>query len=160
MNMKKNSNFETRVLDAIVSVDGNRLNQGRILRMAKRLKAVESVTYTEWELRGLSKREKEFMRENGMKCYVDLWQEGYKWNYKKGNRKNRYYIFIKRDLTTGKPRLYAMHKEQWIQPNRHTVGNGWDYEFWLTVDLHNGCDICRFNYEHRFGRFLWPVAIS
>jgi hypothetical protein len=38
--------------------------------------------------------------------------------------------------------------------------NAWDYEFWLTVDLHNGCDICKWNYERRSNRFLWPVAIS
>ena len=167
--MKKNRSFAERVMGAIIDADGHRINQGKYLRMQKRLRAVEDVTYTEWDLRGLSPREKEFVRENQYKCYIDRQQLDGKapLRYNRsigahvvGTSMNRYYIFIARDLATGKKKLYAYSKKQYLNYSGHDIcPDYWNYECWLTVDTNRG-DINKFNYERRFSHQLAPISIS
>ena len=149
----KTRTFAQRLLDAMVESDANRLNQGRIIRACKRIKALEATEYSEYDLRGLSRKEKEFMSENGMKCWYDFRDVM--------GRKHRYYIFISRDLTTGRKRLYAYEKKQYIQLNGHDISSdAYNYECWLTIDLRKDYgEISRLRYERRFCNLLAPVAI-
>lgn len=149
----KTRTFAQRLLDAMVESDANRLNQGRIIRACKRIKALEATEYGEYDLRGLSRKEKEFMHENGMKCWYDF--------HDVMGRKHRYYIFISRDLTTGRKRLYAYEKKQYIQLNGHDISSdAYNYECWLTIDLRKDYgEISRLRYERRFCNLLAPVAI-
>lgn len=96
--------------------------KGRILSAIKRKKEIESTLFSEKELRGLSKVEKEYIRENEYKCYVDIaWPRG----------TVRCYMFIERDLI-GRKRLYAITKKQSIRPNgRDISANAHNYECWL-----------------------------
>ena len=151
--MAKVRNFAQRLLDGLVAADANRLNQGRILRVVKRIKALEATTYQESDLRGLSKPEKEFIRENDMKCWYDYSDVM--------GRNHRYYIFIAKDLTTGRKRLYAYEKKQFMMPNGNDISkSAFNYECWLTVDLHKGyAEISRHRYERRFCRVLSPIFI-
>lgn len=135
----KKMTFSQRVIDAIIKADGVRLNQGRVLRACKRVKALEGVLYTDFDLRGLSAAEKEFIRDNEYRCYYDCCGR-------------RYYIFIQRNRTTRKRQLYAYEKKQYLTPNGHDVAGGlyaWNYECWLTVNTRTG-EISRLNYERRF----------
>jgi hypothetical protein len=145
--------FANRLLDGLAAADANRLNQGRILRAVKRIKALEATTYQENDLRGLSKPEKEFIRENEYKCWYDC-------NDVMG-RRHRYYIFMAKDLTTGRKRIYAYRKDQYIQLNGHDISSdAYNYECWLIVDLRKGYgEISRHRYERRFSNILAPVAI-
>lgn len=140
--MKKRT-ISNRLLDLIMEADGMRLNQGRFLRMRKSLRAVEKFKYNEDDLRGLSACEKDFMRENGMKIYWD------------GD--TRYYIFIARNLATGKKQLYAYTKKQMIDPNSDSYGNGYSYEMWHTFRRLYGFDCL--HYERRAWKTLPPVTI-
>ena len=149
----KTRTFAQRLLDAMVESDANRMNQGRITRACKRIKALEATNYDERDLRGLSRQEKDFIRENDYKCFYDC--------HDVMGRKHRYYIFISRDLTTGKNRLYAYEKKQYLDLNGHDISSdAYNYECWLTVDLRKGYgDISRLRYERRFCNLLAPVAI-
>ena len=140
--MKKRT-ITNRLLDLITEADGMRYNQGRFLRMQKALKAVEKFEYNDDDLRGLSAWEKDFMRENGMKIYWD------------GD--TRYYIFIARNLATGKKQLYAYTKKQMISPNSDSYGNGYSYENWHTFQRLYGFDCL--HYERRAWKTLPPVTI-
>lgn len=141
----KQKNFTSRVFDAMVNNGGYYSLQGNVLRAQNRIRAFESVTYSEYDLRGLSKAEKEFMRENEMKSYFDY--EG-----------SRYYIFIRNNKTTGKKQLYAYEKKQWMNLNGRDFKTDWNYAFWLTIDTkHNR--ISRFNYEYRFNEILSFVQV-
>ena len=93
------------------------------------------------------------MSENGMKCWYDFRDVM--------GRKHRYYIFISRDLTTGRKRLYAYEKKQYIQLNGHDISSdAYNYECWLTIDLRKDYgEISRLRYERRFCNLLAPVAI-
>lgn len=62
----------------------------RILKAIKVKEEIEASLFTETDLRGLSKSEKEYIRENGYKCYVDI--SGFK------GCVIRYYMFINRNL--------------------------------------------------------------
>lgn len=145
-------NFVARVFNAIVENDAIRLNQGRIYRAAQRIKTFEGTPYTEYDLRGLSKAEKEFMRENDMKSYYDCRDVL--------GKMHRYYIFINTDKTTGKKRIYAYDKMQWLKPNGKDIGDYWNYAYWLTIDTKRG-EISKYNYEYRFSNilsFMWPLG--
>ena len=150
---KKVRNFANRLLDGLVAADANRLNQGRIFRAVKRFKALEATDYQESDLRGLSKPEKEFIRENGMKCWYDFCDVM--------GREHRYYIFMAKDLTTGRKRLYAYEKKQLLLPNGNDISSSaFNYECWLTVDLRKGyAEISRHRYERRFCNVLSPIFI-
>lgn len=142
----KAKSFNLRVIDAVINYGGVRCNQGRVLCAVKRLQALESVLYCDYDLRGLSKQEKQFIKDNGYRCYYDC--EG-----------KRYYIFIARNLTTGKRQLYAYEKKQYFTPNALNGGGVYNYERWLIVDT-SRVRITRFNYERRFcNNSLAPVWI-
>ena len=151
--MKTKHDFESRILEAVAECDGVRCNQGRFLRAQKRLRAVEAVLYTDNDLRGLSATEKRFIRENGMKCYIDV-LEYY--------GTTRYYLFVARDFTTGKRRLYAYSKRQWLNPNGHDVSaSAYNYECYLLVAPMKDKPVSRFDYERRFcSGSLAPIFIN
>ena len=153
MKTTKNRSFVNRVFDAITAADANRINQGRIFRAYKRLKAMESTEYTEWDLRGLSNAEKEFMRENNMKSYYDCRDYS--------DKMHRYYIFINTDKATGKKHIYAYEKSQWLRLDGQDFGGyNWNYSYWLTIDTKRGM-ITKFNYEFRHSSmlsFFWPFG--
>ena len=153
--MRTKKQFASRVLDAMTSADAIRCNQGKYMRATKALKAIESVTYDEYDLRGLSAQEKAFVRENDYKCYIDYW-ESFK------HKPTRYYLFIARSETTGRRQLYAYSKKQWLCLNGHDISPDlFNYECWCTVRFRRGefYDISKFFYERRFNRFLAPVSI-
>lgn len=151
--MKTKNDFTSRVLEAVTLNDGVRYNQGRFVRAQKRLRALESVMYEESDLRGLTAAEKSFIRENEMKCYLDV---------RDYHGVERYYIFVGRDLTTGKKRLYAYSKMQMLNPNGHDVSaSAYNYECYLIVQPLYVSPVSRFNYERRFcGGSLAPIFIN
>lgn len=145
-------NFVARVFNAIADNDAFRLDCGRIYRAQTRLKIFESTPFNEYDLRGLSKAEKEFIRENEMKSYYDCCDLH--------GKMNRYYIFINTDKTTGKRHIYAYSKKQWLNPNGKDIGDYWNYAYWLTIDTKRG-EISKYNYEYRFSNilsFMWPLG--
>lgn len=156
--MRTKKNFTSRVLDALTANDAVRVNQGKYVRMTKRFKALESVQYSEYDLRGLSAQEKAFMRENEYKCYVDHRECS-------GGvvKTTRYYLFIARSMTTGRRQLYAYSKKQYLNLNGHDISSDhYNYECWLTVRFRNGefNEISKYNYERRFCQMLAVVAID
>lgn len=141
----KKRTFNQRVIDAVIKADAVRLNQPRVVRACKRVKALEGVLYTWEDLRGLSIAEKRYMIDNNYRCFYDCCGR-------------RYYIFIQRNQTTGKRQLYAYEKKQYLTPNGHDVAGGlhaWNYECWLTVNTRTG-EISRLNYERRFSNNILP----
>lgn len=145
----KKKKINGRILDAIVDAQLNNYTLPRYLRAYKTLKVIESITYTDTDLRGLSKAEKAFMHSNDNKIYVD-----------ENNR--RYYIFIARDLSTGRRRLYAIGKRQWLNPNGHDISqDAYNYECWLIVNTNSNPwhYVSPLYYERRFCQILTPVVI-
>lgn len=132
----KAKSFNLRVIDAVINYGGMRCNQGRVLCAVKRLQALESVLYCDYDLRGLSKQEKQFIKDNGYRCYYDC--EG-----------KRYYIFIARNLTTGKKQLYAYEKKQYLHLNQQDGAGVFNYEKWLLVNT-RWEKISILNYVRRF----------
>lgn len=113
----------------------------RILRAIKVKEEIEASLFTETDLRGLSKSEKEYIRENGYKCYVDI--SGFK------GCVIRYYMFINRNLL-GKKQLYALTKKQSLLPNGHDISeSAYNYECWLLFNANERL-FSKFNYERRF----------
>lgn len=145
----KKKKINGRILDAIVDAQLNNYTLPRYLRAYKTLKVIESITYTDTDLRGLSKAEKAFMHSNDNKIYVD-----------ECNR--RYYIFIARDLSTGRRRLYAIGKRQWLNPNGHDISkDAYNYECWLIVNANTNPwhYVSPLYYERRFCQILAPISI-
>ena len=132
----KAKSFNLRVIDAVINNDGVRCNQGRVLRAVKRLQALESVLYCDSDLRGLSKPEKDFIKGNEYRCFYDCCGK-------------RYYIFIARNLTTGKKQLYAYEKKQYLHLNQQDGAGVFNYEKWLLVNT-RWEKISNFNYVRRF----------
>jgi len=87
----------------------------RILKLQTAKKELENAVFTEKDLRGLSKNEKDFIRENDMKkTYKD------------------FYMFIEKNLSTGKEQLYAYHKLQSLFPNGHDISSEFNnVDCWL-----------------------------
>lgn len=90
----------------------------RILKLQAAKKVLENAVFTEKDLRGLSKVEKDFIRENNMKkTYKD------------------FYMFIEKNLSTGKKQLYAFHKLQSLFPNGNDICSDFiNVECWLIFD--------------------------
>lgn len=134
--------FTRRVINAFICADSVRADQGKFLRAFKRLKALEAIKYTDHDLRGLSAREKSFMRDNSYNTYYDCCGK-------------RYYLFISRNRTTGKKQLYAYEKKQYLRPNRHDIikSNYYhNYQCWLTVNTdpdYTGPRINKYCFEFR-----------
>lgn len=140
----KSNKFTDRILNTIREARLNNYTLPRYLRAYKTLQVIESITYTDKDLRGLSKAEKAFMNSNDNKCYID-----------ECNR--RYYIFIARDLSTGKRRLYAIGKRQWLNPNGHDISPiAYNYECWLIVNTNTNPwhYISPLYYERRYSQIL------
>lgn len=90
----------------------------RILKLQNRKKEMENAVFTEKDLRGLSKAEKDFIRENDMKKTYSM-----------------FYMFIEKNLSTGKKQLYAYHKLQSLFPNGHDISNEFqNVDCWLTFN--------------------------
>ena len=113
----------------------------RILRAQELLKSMSEQKFTEKDLRGLSKIEKDFIRENGYN--VELKQSG-------NLRSNTgiYYLFIMRNRTTGRKQLYALKKRQIVRPNEKVNGI-FNYEKWLVYIARYGY-FNDFEFERRF----------
>ncbi len=145
-------NFQSRVIKALWETDTT--YHGRFLKAQNRIRIFESVSYSEYDLRGLSKNEKEFMRDNDMRSYYDCRDYS--------GKMRRYYLFVKKNKTTGKKQLYAYEKTQWMRPDGQELGS-WNYQYWLVV---NTCDTCgpritKFNYEFNHSSalcFCWPFV--
>lgn len=145
-------NFVARVFNAIAENNAIRLDYGRFYRAQIRVKVFEETLFNEYDLRGLSKAEKEFIRENGMKSYYDCRDIL--------GKMHRYYIFINKDKATDKKHIYAYDKMQWLKPNGKDIGDYWNYAYWLTIDTKRG-EISKYNYEYRFSNmlsFMWPFG--
>lgn len=116
------------------------INHGRITRAIAQIKRIESYTFTEKELRGLTAQEKEFIRDLDYRSYVDI-------------KNVRYYMFIARDLH-GKKHLYAYNKRQVMEPNGHDISeSAYNYECWLTFSAGayvGAPEFSRYYYERRF----------
>lgn len=119
----------------------------RIVKCQETIKQLENELFTEKDLRGLSQLEKEFVRGNGYHVQYD--QPIY---YSGGqvfeHYKDTFYLFIARNLTTGKKQLYAITKAQSIAPNDKTDGM-FNSEKWLVLDTQRGL-FSKFNFERRF----------
>lgn len=145
----KSKKFTTRILDAIAEAMLNNYTLPRYLRAYKTLKVIEGITYTDTDLRGLSKAEKIFIKNNDNKVYID-------------DNNRRYYIFIARDHSTGRRRLYAISKRQWLNPNGHDISqDAYNYECWLIVHTYSNpwYYVNPLYYERRFCQILTPVVI-
>lgn len=118
--------------------------KNRILDACQKAKRIEAMKFSEKELRGLSKSEKEFIRCNNynvcINCRITVSGDPVK-----------LYLFIAKQLN-GRKALYAITKKQSINPNGHDISNeAHNYECWLVFDRgKNG--FSKFNYERRFGR--------
>lgn len=145
----KSKQYTNRILNAIREAKLNNYTLPRYLRAYKTLMLIENITYTNTDLRGLSKAEKEFMNNNGNKSYIDEYDQ-------------RYYIFIARDLSSGKRRLYAIGKRQWLNPNGHDISpNAYNYECWLIVNTNTNPwhYVSPLYYERRYCQCLTTPAV-
>lgn len=99
--------------------------ENRILNAQKRLRALEAEVFTEKDLRGLSKIEKEFVRENGYKKIYDV-QSAYRFET------GRFFLFINRNRL-GKMQLYALRKDMLLRTCRANKNypTCWNCEVWL-----------------------------
>lgn len=77
---------------------------------AHKLKLYEEVEYNEYDLRGLTNIEKDFIRENGMKNYIDICDFSYT------GKTERVYLFIRKN-SVGRKVLGGFMKKQWIDLN-------------------------------------------
>lgn len=114
----------------------------RIIRAQQTINALEERKFSEREMRGLSKAEKQFIADNGY--HVRLVQN----NTYFGLYNGVYYMFIARNLSTGKKQLYAITKHQSILPNEKTDGI-FNYEKWLVLNTKEVC-FKPLYYERRF----------
>lgn len=137
--MKKQT-ITDRMFDALQNNDAIRCNQGKYLLSQKRFHAIESVQFNEYDLRGLSKAEKNYIRENDFRTYIELTDE-------LGNT-TKYYLFITKDLTTNKPRLYAFSKHQLLCVNEKKDGL-FSFERFLVVATGKAISITEEHYEAR-----------
>lgn len=116
--------------------------KSRILRACEKAKKIESMKFSEKELRGLSKPEKEFIRCNNynvcINCRITVSGDPVK-----------LYLFIAKQMN-GRKALYAYTKKQSINPNGHDISReAYNYECWLMFDrITNG--FSKFSHERRF----------
>lgn len=116
------------------------VNSNRIVNIQKAKKEFEQSVFSEKDLRGLSKYEKQFIRDNKMgKCF------------------KCFYLFIAKNQSTGKKQLYAYHKLQVFFPNwRDFSAEHYNYQIWFTFDrkYYTGRTsyepFSKWNYEFRF----------
>ena len=113
----------------------------RILKALERIRQLDDAVFLQKDIRGLSKPEKHFLEENGFK--VKLVQKGFT-----RSCTGTYYMFIARNMSSGKKQLYAIKKRQSINPNEKKDGV-FNYEKWLVFDARHG-EFCDLNYERRF----------
>lgn len=116
-----------------------RYTKNTILTAQQKIKNFETQVFTEKDLRGLTKKEKEFLIKNDMKVQFDQ-PRGYKGF-------TTIYLFINRNAQ-GKKQLYGCSKKQSINPNGHDIApNHFNYACFLI--LNNG-KFDKYNYEFRF----------
>lgn len=140
---------------------------GKILQLMKKWELFKQQKFTEKDIRGLSKREKDFIRAN--EYNVVYFQ---KTTYK---HMDKIVLFIDKDMVTGKKRLYGQTKWRMMLPNGEfddaapqSAGNPTRivYDRWLIPRLDNvGTKWEVFNYywfEQRFctvPHFPYPYAL-
>lgn len=97
----------------------------RILRAYWRLKALDEEVFTEKDLRGLSKAEKEFIRENGFKKTFSVQSSLL-------TSSGKFYLFVHRNRC-GRMQLYAQRKDMVVRCNHYNryFTNRWNNEVWL-----------------------------
>lgn len=130
----------------------------RNLVRAERAKKFEQSLFTEKDLRGLSKPEKEFIRENNYHVYYQQKDTTYK-------HFDKIILFVARDKTTNKKRLYGLTKWQLINPNLCDTAWGqksWNYQYWLVPVLSKALPFSPYSYEFRFSEsasVTYPYSI-
>jgi hypothetical protein len=115
----------------------------RIEEANKRVKELDALLFTNKEMRGLSKVEKDFIIENDY--HVKLIQSNVI------GTNGTLYMFIAKNLL-GKKQLYAITKYQSINPNGKDIAgceSGNNYDVWLLFDARYG-RFSKFYYERRF----------
>lgn len=118
--------------------------KARFLQAIEKRDALNNRLFSETEMRGLSKVEKQFIRNNGYKAHVVQ-------DRVNSLMKGTYYLFIERNRM-GKKQLYAYHKKQVLCPNKKDIcPNAYNYECWLTFNSNeNYWKFDLLNYERRF----------
>lgn len=125
--------------------NGNReCFRGKYAVAAYKIKKYEEVLFSEWDLRGLTAVEKDFIRDNGMKNYVDIKDFSYSGNTE------RVYLVIRRN-SVGRKTLYGFMKKQWIDLNAHyheIFGKtGFNYDKQLIFTPGFGAPFSKYRYE-------------
>ena len=97
----------------------------RILRAYQKLKAMDEEKFTEYDLRGLSKAEKEFIRDNG-------YSKTYSVKSSLLSGSGKFYLFVHRNRC-GRMQLYAQRKDMVVRPNgiNACFPTRWNNEVWL-----------------------------
>lgn len=114
--------------------------RNKFLAAQEKIRELSLLKFTDKQLRGLSKYEKQFIIENNY--HVQIEQVDFL------KRKQTMYMFIAND-SLGRKRLYAITKKQSIQPNETKMFNGYfNYECWLVFEKDKG--FSKFNFERRF----------
>lgn len=118
--------------------------KARFLQAIEKRNKLNSRLFSETEMRGLSKVEKQFIRNNGYKAHVVQ-------DSVNSLMKGTYYLFIERNRI-GKKQLYAYHKKQVLCPNKKDIcADAWNYECWLTFTSNESdWNFSQLNYERRF----------
>lgn len=152
---KKTSDFEKNAIELQRAAAISVANCGKNAIRQARLNALKNAVYTENDLRGLTVREKEFIRENEMKAFYC------EHTYTGGNA--RYFVFIGRNATTGKRQLYAYSVRQMLNVNGRDI-SPWvhNYACWLTPQLYKNSSLpvfSAFRYEVRPWDVLTEIFI-
>ena len=114
---------------------------GRIERAINVIKELETLKFTEKDIRGLTKVEKQFLIENNYNVVLN----------QKGTigTNGILYMFIAKNKL-GKKQLYAITKKQSISPNAHDISqSAYNHECWLLFDVAS-CEFSKYSYERRF----------
>lgn len=126
--------------------------KARFLQAIEKRDALNNRLFSETEMRGLSKIEKQFIRDNKYKAHVVQ-------DSVNSLMKGTYYLFIERNRI-GKKQLYAYHKKQVLCPNKRDIcADAYNYECWLTfTNNESDWNFNQLNYERRF--CILPTTIT
>lgn len=115
--------------------------KGRFQRAMDVVNELSTLKFTEKDIRGLSKCEKQFIIENDYNVVLN--QEN------TIGTNGTLYMFIERNRL-GKKQLYAITKKQSVRPNSHDISqSAYNYECWLLFDAER-LEFSKYNYERRF----------
>lgn len=125
---------------------------------AHQIHLYEEVEYNEWDLRGLTNIEKDFIRENGMKNYIDIR------DFSCTGKTERIYLIIRKN-SVGRKVLCGFMKKQWIDLNADyftpfgkNVGFNYDKVLTFRPDRGNS-PFSVFDYERIFHHMVNPFGL-